>query len=70
MRVGIQGYRYGGVAQKLLDQLRVYASAQEQGGAGVPKVVEAYLRQTGPFEERLEGTLDKILGVDGRACVR
>jgi hypothetical protein len=43
MRVGIQGHGYGGVTQKLLDELRVYASAQEQGGASVTQIVEAYI---------------------------
>jgi hypothetical protein len=35
---------YGGVSEELLYKLGVDTAAQEQGSAGVPEVVEAYLR--------------------------
>ena len=41
MGVGVQGYSYGGVPEKLLDKLVVEAFANQQCGAGVPEVVEA-----------------------------
>jgi hypothetical protein len=55
---------YGGVTEKFLYQLRVNALAQEHGGAGVAEVVEAYVGQVNSAEEWIEGSPDKVLGVD------
>ncbi len=51
--------------EQLGDYLRVNALRQQQGGAGVPEVVEAYLRQPGTPEERLEvaGHEVRVVGV-------
>ena len=38
--VGVQGERDAGVSQEFLDVLGVNVSGEEQGGAGVPEVVE------------------------------
>jgi hypothetical protein len=65
--VGVQGHRYGRVPEELLDELRVDPSAQEQRGARVPDVVETDVGQASLLEERLEGTLDQVLGVQGRS---
>ena len=46
------------------------ATTQEKRSACVPEVMEAYFRQSGSREERLEGTLDKVLGVDRRTDTR
>ncbi len=40
MGVGIERNRHGGVAQKLLDELRVYVPLEEERDAGVSKVTE------------------------------
>src|SRR5687767_6702196 len=39
--IGVQGLRYGGVPEKLLDILGVDVTAEHQRGARVPEVVEA-----------------------------
>ena len=70
MRIGVQGHGYGGVSQELLHELGMDASSQEQGGAGVPEVVEAYFGQTGILEERFEGPVYEVFGVDGRSNER
>jgi hypothetical protein len=41
--VGVEGHGYCGVPEKFLYQFRVNTPAQEQGGAGVTEVVEAYV---------------------------
>ena len=48
VRVGVQGYGYGSVPQKHLDELGMGALRAQQGGTGVPEVVEADVRQPGP----------------------
>lgn len=38
--VCVESYRNGGVPQKFLDEFGVDVALEEQGGAGVPKIVE------------------------------
>ena len=64
MAVGVEGHGYGGVTEEFLDEFRVDAPAQEQGGAGVTEVVEAYVGQVGFSEEGFERTFDEVFGVD------
>ena len=52
--VGVQSDRYGGVAQGFLHEFGVHASTEQEGGARVPEVVEAYVRQFCPLQEGLE----------------
>ena len=40
MGVSVEHDRHGGVARKLLDELRVYVPLEEERGAGVSKVME------------------------------
>ncbi len=55
VRVDVEGKAYVGVAQKLLDVLRVDALPQEERGARVPEIVEAYRRgQSGALQRGLE----------------
>jgi hypothetical protein len=51
------------VPHKVLNQLRVHATPQEQGGAGVPEVVEADRGETRMLKERLEVAVDLVLSV-------
>src|SRR5215204_3983238 len=46
------------------------AAAQQQGGAGVSEVVEAYLQQAGSPKKRFERSFDEVLRVDRRAHLR
>src|SRR5215212_7997879 len=65
MAVGVQGDGYGGVAEHLGDDLRIYVAGQEQGGARMPEVVEAGMgRKTGTFEKPREGAVSEVGGVD------
>jgi hypothetical protein len=52
--VDVQRDRDARVPEHLGDDLRVHALGQQQGGAGVPEVVEAYVGQPGTPQERLE----------------
>ncbi len=69
MRVCVEGHGYGRVAQKFLHDLGVHAPTEQQRGARMMEVVEADLRQAGLLEKRLEGPIDEVLRVDGRADV-
>ena len=42
------------MSQKLLHKLGMNTTAEEQGSAGVPEIVKAYLGQSRPLEERVE----------------
>ena len=53
----------------MLDQFRVDAPTQQQGGAGVPEVVSANKWKILLLEERLEVAVDHVLGVQGCPCV-
>jgi hypothetical protein len=59
MTIRIHRYRYGCVAQKLLDELRVDVLKQEQGGTSVPEIVEADVGETCLPEERREAPLEQ-----------
>jgi hypothetical protein len=39
VRVAVEGHGYAGVPQKMLDQFRMDASPQKEGGASVPEIV-------------------------------
>jgi hypothetical protein len=58
-----------GVAEQVLDDLRVDALGQEQACGGVPQVVEADATQTGSLQDRMEGALDVLL-VERRSAAR
>lgn len=64
--VGVEGDADVGVPEHLGDDLRVDALREQQGGAGVPQVVEANVRQPRLLEERLEVPRDEVLRVVGR----
>jgi hypothetical protein len=49
--VAVQRHSHRRVAQHLLHQLRVVATAQEQCGAGVPEVMKTYVGQPRLLEE-------------------
>ena len=54
MGVDVHGNGDAGVAQDLLHDLDGDPLGQEQGGADVAEVVEAYVRETGTPEEGFE----------------
>ena len=54
MTVSVEGHGYGGVTEEFPYQFRVDVPAQEQGGAGVTEVVEAYVGQVSSAEEWIE----------------
>ena len=49
--------------EKVLDQLRVDAAPQKQGGARVPEIVPANRGEASAPEERLEVAVDYVLDV-------
>ena len=54
VRAGVEGDGDAGVPEHLGDHLRVDVLREQEGSAGVAKIVEAYLREPSPLEERLE----------------
>ncbi len=52
------------------DNLGVDVLGEQQRGAGVAKVVEPDLGQAGLLQERLEGAVPEVRGVDDRARLR
>ncbi len=56
--------------QKVLDHLRVRAAREQQGGARVAEVVQAYLRQSGSAEQGLEVPVHDVLRVQRSAFDR
>jgi hypothetical protein len=44
VRVAVESYGDRGVAKQMLDELRMCTTREQQGGAGVPEVVPAYVR--------------------------
>src|SRR5215211_2229353 len=46
------------------------ALCEQQGGAGVPEVMEANVRQSGPPQKRLEGAVTEVRWVDEGAVLR
>jgi hypothetical protein len=67
VRVAIKGHGHAGVPEKVLDQLRVDAAPQKQGGARVPEIVPANRGEASAPEERLEVAVDYVLDVQGGA---
>jgi hypothetical protein len=41
VRVSVEGELYAGVAEEVLDEFRVRAAREQEGGAGVPEIVPA-----------------------------
>src|SRR5262249_59908686 len=70
MGVEIHREREGRVPQPLLNYLRMLALSQEEGGRSVPEIVEPDVRQSRPFEQRLERAPLHILGPERRAPAR
>ena len=62
MAVGVQGHGYRGVTEKLLPELGMNTAAQQQGCAGVPEVVETYLRQSSSPKKKFQGPV-RLTGV-------
>ncbi len=63
MAVAIERHHDGRVTEKLLDVLRVYSSAQEQGGARVPEIVQLDLGKPGSLQQGLEAaTVHEVPG--------
>jgi hypothetical protein len=56
-----------GVAEEFFDHDEVDALFQEQGGGGVPEVVEADAAEAGPVEEAAEAS-GEVGWVEGPAC--
>ncbi len=63
MRVGVERDGYAGMAQHLGDHLRVHILGEQDRGARVPEVVEAYLGQPRPLEQRLEAVCGDVAAV-------
>jgi hypothetical protein len=47
----------------MLDQFRVNAAPWQQGSAGVPEIVPAYIRETSTFQQRLKVAVYYVLSV-------
>ena len=60
MGVGVERYRYGGVAHEFLHVLRVHAFGEKQRSACVAQVVEADMGETGLLEERGKRSLAEV----------
>jgi hypothetical protein len=67
VRVDVQCDAHGGVPQHFRDYLRRDVLREQQRGAGMPEVVEAYRAEPGTPQERLEGAVSQVGGVDKRA---
>ena len=63
MRVAVEGHDYAGVPKKVLDQFRMDATPQEQGGARVSEIVPANRGETSTSQQGLEVAVDYVLGV-------
>lgn len=70
VRVSVQGDSNGRVAEHLGNDLGVDIAREQQGGARVPEVVEAYFAQVRPLEKLCERPLPEIGGGHGRATLR
>ena len=69
MGVGVQGYGDDGVPKHLGDHLGVHVHGEQERGASVPEVVEAYLRQARSPEQRLEAVSGDVLAGERRAAL-
>ena len=63
VRVGIQNYGDGGVAEHLRDDLGVYVPAEKECGARVSEIVKTYLRYSSSLQERLESVRRDVAAV-------
>lgn len=64
VRVDVKGDAYGSVAQHLGHDFRVDVLREQEGSARVPEVVEPYRPQPRELQERLEGPIAEVRGVD------
>ena len=64
MRVTVKGKLDAGVAEQVLDELRVRAAREQQGGACVPQIVPPNSRQLHTPEKQLEVAVDYVLSVE------
>jgi hypothetical protein len=55
------------VAQPFLDDLGAYLLLEQDGGRGVPEIVEPNVGEAEPLECRLEMLIADVLKVDGSA---
>jgi hypothetical protein len=70
VRVGLEGDGYGSVPEHLGHYLWVDVLDEQQRGACVPEVVEAYLWQSRPLEQRLESVRRDVVTVLGALLIR
>jgi hypothetical protein len=64
MRVDVQSDAHGGVSEHLGDDLRVDVLAEEKRRARVAEVVESDRPEPGGLQERLEGAIAEVRGID------
>jgi hypothetical protein len=69
VRVGVERDGDAGVAQHLGDHLRVHVLGEQERGARVPEIVEAYLRQARPLEQGLEAMRGDVLAGERLAAL-
>lgn len=69
MAVEVERKGDAGVSQKGLDVLGMDAFGEEQRRAGVAQIVPADVGESGTSQQGLEGAVDDVLGVQGRALV-
>ena len=56
-----------GVANQMLDELRMRAAREQEGGARVPKIMPAYIKQPRTLQQGLEIAVDDVLTA---TCIR
>ena len=70
MRVGVEGYGYRCMSEKLLDKFWMYTLQEQEGGACVPEVVESgRLREICSLQEPLKWTAGQRVRAHRLACV-
>ena len=69
MAIGVKGDGDGGVSQQFLDELRMHIPLKQERGASVTQVVEGDLRKACTLQERFEGSLSEVGGVDEPATL-
>ena len=67
MAVAAEGKLNAGVPGEVLNVLWVRAASEQNGKAGVPQIVPAYVRQPRTPEQGLEVSVDYVLSVERRA---
>jgi hypothetical protein len=67
VRVEVEGRVYSGVTEHHLDHLGVFTTGEHEGGETVAQRVQGDVRQTRTLEQRLKGTPEDVVAVEGRA---